>query len=107
MKDRILINKKLIPYKFNILLASDMYELEIHYNSNADLFTVRLYKDEQMVCAGEPIMYGMPLFADFYKVGKIPCLTIIPLDESGGNDLVTWDNMSETVFLCIDDEGDS
>lgn len=105
MKDKIIITKSQIPYKFEILLASDFFTFEIHYNTKADLFTIKLYKDGKMMCAGEPIIYGMPLFNDFYTVGKIPCLTIIPIDESENRDIVTWDNFGETVFLCIDDEG--
>lgn len=105
MKDKIIITKSQIPYKFDILLASTFFTFEMHYNSKADLFTIRLYKDGKMLCAGEPIIYGMPLFNDFYKVGEIPCITIIPMDESENTDVVTWNNFGETVFLCIDDEG--
>lgn len=104
MKDKIIVNKSQIPYKFDILLASDVFTLEFHYNSKADMFTVKLYKDGEMMCAGEPILYGMPLFNDFYTVGRIPCLTIVPLDESDNRDIVTWENFGETIFLCIDDE---
>ena len=34
--------------------------------------------------------------------GKYPAVDIVPYDESGENNAVTFDNLNETVFLCID-----
>ena len=105
MKDRILINKNMIPYSYNIMLWDNLYEIEINYNKTEDLFTIALYKDNLCICFGEPIIYGVPLFKDIYNYG-FPSVTIIPYDESEINNKVTYDNFNETVFLCIDDEGD-
>ena len=44
MKDRIIINKNLIPYTFEILLGDIWYEIEVNYNETADLF-VENYKN--------------------------------------------------------------
>ena len=44
----------------------------------------------------------MPLFQEVYEAGKFPVLDIVPLDESGQENNVTWDNFGETVFLTID-----
>ena len=101
-KDRILITKDLIPYTFNILLADEMFSLTVNYNEKRDLFTVALEKDGEMICEGEPIMYGFPLFHDLYVVDKYPCIDIIPIDESGDNNTVTFKNLNETVFLTVD-----
>ena len=76
MKDRILINKDLIPYTFEILLGDIWYEIEVNYNETADLFTLALYKDGKTISAGEPIIYGKPLFSDIYST-DFPPLVIV------------------------------
>lgn len=102
MRDKVEINKELIPYSFNIMLEEDLFELEINYNSSADLFTVSLYRDEMAIIYGEPLVYGVPLFTDVFDPEQYPVIVLIPLDESGQTDVVKWDNFNTTVFLCID-----
>lgn len=102
MRDRILIDKTLIPYSFDILLAAEWFTFEIHYNEIADLFTVTLSKDDNVIIFGEPVIYGVPLFTDLYQSGIYPALEIVPLDESGQETEVTWDNLNVTVFLTIE-----
>ena len=107
MRDRIEINKELIPYTFDILLGGEMFNIRVDYNSYADMFTLTIYKDGELICAGEPVIYGVPLWGDVYEAGKYPAVDIIPLDESGEANAVTWDNFNETVFLVIvNQEGD-
>lgn len=101
MKDRILINKSLIPYSFEIELGGFMYMFIVKYNSFSDLFTVTVYKGNDLICT-EPIMYGQRMFHDIYIADKYPAIDIIPLDESGKENKVTWDNFNKTVFLTID-----
>ena len=101
-KDRILITKDLIPYSFNILLADELFNLTISYNENHNFFTVALEKDGEVICNGEPIVYGVPLFRDIYEAGKYPAIDIIPIDESGEQNTVTFENFNEVVFLTID-----
>lgn len=104
MKDRIPISKTRIPYRFEMTLGNEQFTFEIGYNATADLFTVSTFKAGKLICANEPLKYGLPLWGDCYMVGNFPCLTILPLDESGEANQVTWRNFGETVFLCIDDE---
>lgn len=99
------INKDLVPYKFNILLANELYEMRIGYNETADLFTVSLSKNGIELCVGEPIIYGQPLFGDLINRGEFPNCTITPIDESGATTAVSFDNLSETVLLIV--EGDT
>lgn len=106
MRDIIEVDKSLIPYSFDILLAKDLFNLEFHYNKTADIFTVTLSKNGEVLIYNEPIMYGMPLFADSYVSDVYPMLDIVPLDESGKESKVTYENFGETVFLTIDDIGD-
>lgn len=103
MRDRIEINKDLVPYSFSILLADQWFELFINYNETADLFTVSLYKDEELICT-EPVVYAVPLFRDLYQPETYPDIEIVPFDESGQNCVVTFDNFNELVYLVIDDE---
>lgn len=101
MRDRILIEKELIPYSFDILLGSEWFNLDFQYNNTADLFTVTLSKDDVILVYNEPIVYGVPLFADLYQSGVFPMLDIVAYDESEQENTVTWDNFNETVFLTV------
>lgn len=102
MKDRIIVKKDLIPYGFDIALGKDKFNMRFAYNQGADLFTVTLYRDGILLCNAEPIIYGVPLFRDIYVGGVFPALDIVPLDESGQEQEVTWGNFGETVFLTIE-----
>ena len=102
MKDRIEIKKSLIPYNFNILLAGEVFNIRVDYNKAADLFVLRLEKNGETICAGEPVIYGVPLWQDVFVSGKYPVLVIVPLDEAQNMNAVTYDNLNETVFLIID-----
>ena len=103
MRDCIEINKDLVPYQFNILLADEWFELYVDYNATADLFTVTIYKDDEMVCT-EPLILGVPLFNDVYQPERFPSVTLVPYGE--GENAITFENLGETVFLTVDDEGD-
>lgn len=95
------INKDIIPYTFNIMLADELFEFRIDYNDTADIYTVSLSKDGVEICTGEPIIYGQPLFGDLVNRGNFPKVTITPIDESGENNSVTFDNLSSTVLLVV------
>lgn len=99
-RDRILIEKANIPYRFSIALPRELFELEIRYNETEDLFTVALYKDSTLICI-EPMLYGRRLFGQLYQPQQYPAISIIPNDSSGEESRVTWDNFGDTVFLEI------
>lgn len=104
-KDRIIIEKANIPYRFSIALPYSVFELEIRYNSTADLFTVGLYQNNVLICI-EPIIYGRQLFRQLYQPKIFPALIIIPNGSSNENTAVKWSNFNETVFLEIDNTGE-
>lgn len=104
MRDYIPINKELVPYSFNILLADEWFELLVDYNGTADMFTVSVYKEGNLVCA-EPLILGVPLFKDTYRPG-FPAVTLVPQDPSGTEKRVSYENLGKSVFLTIDDEPD-
>lgn len=99
-KEYIEIEKELIPYSFEIELGAEIFELEIRYNQVGDYFTIDLYKDGEVLCYGEKIVYGEPLFDAIYD-SRFPAPTIIPMDVSGNETRVGWDNLNETVFLVV------
>lgn len=101
----IQIDKLLIPCKFNILLGGEWFGLNIRYNAVAELFTVDLYKDDELICAGEPIVYDIPLWKAVRKDGLFPNVDIIPTDPSGEANRVTYDNLFDTVLLAVTDRG--
>lgn len=107
-RDIIEINKGLVPYEFDIVLADETFKIGINFNETAELFTADLSKlneesgEYEEICKGEPIVYGKKLWEDVYITSKYPAVDIVPLDESGENNAVTFDNLNETVFLCID-----
>lgn len=105
MRDYVEINKELIPYQFNILLAGEWFELYVDYNKTADMFTLTLYKDDELISA-EPLVLGVPMFRDVYQPEKFPAIMLVPYDPSGNAENVSYDNLGVSVFLTIDDEGD-
>ena len=105
--DVLEIKKDLLPYVCNIQLAGEVFTLHFNHNATADLFTVDLYKDGELVCAGEPIIYGQPLWADVFQPGDFPALEIIPKDPSGENNAVTFDNLGRTVLMIVRNGGEA
>lgn len=103
--DTLEINKELLPYTCDMLLAGELFTLKVNYNATADLFTLDLYKDGALICAGEPIVYGVRLWQDVYNPELFPAVDIIPTDPSGESDTVTFDNLGKTVLLIIDNGG--
>lgn len=106
-RDRIIIEKSIVPCTFDILLGDEVFNLTVNYNAKHDFFTVALEKDGETICEGEPLVYGFPLFHDFYQVDRCPAIDIVPIDESGEQNAVTFKNFGETVFLTVmnyDDE---
>ena len=101
-RDRIIFEKSELPCTFDILLGDELFNLTISYNERPDFFTVGLEKDGETLCEGEPLIYGMPLFGDFYQPESFPGIEILPLDESGEQNIVTFENLGKTVFLTVD-----
>lgn len=104
MRDYIEIKKELIPYRFNILLADEWFELYVDYNKTGDMYTISLYKDDELIST-EPLILDTTLFKDVYQPTKFPAINIIPYDPSNNASNVSSSNLEETVFLSIDDEG--
>lgn len=104
--DVLEINKELLPYECTILLAGEEFGLKFSYNATAQLFTVDLYREGELICAGEPIIYGVPLWSDVYRADTFPAIDIIPIDPSGEAKAVTFDNLGDRVLLIVDNGED-
>lgn len=100
-KDRLHINKTLLPYRFSILLGDELFEMGFAYNENHDFFTVSLSRSGEVLTNGEPVVYGVPLFQDIYITDTFPAIEIVPIDESQNTFNATFKNMENTVFLTV------
>ncbi len=107
IRDKILIEKDQIPFRFEILLGAELFTLSIQYNQSEDLFTVGLERDGETLCTAEPIIYGQPLWNNQKQPTLYPAVEIIPLDESGQENEITWNNFGVTTFLYIDNAEES
>lgn len=104
MRSVININKELIPYTFDILLGGKTFTIRVDYNATGDLFVLSLYKDKQLIRAGQPLIYGKKLWETVRVTKDFPLESIVPFDESGESIAVSFNNLNETVFLVIDDQ---
>lgn len=108
-RDIIEIEANRVPYEFNIVLANETFQIGVEYNETAEFFVLSLAKMNEEtgefveVCAGEPLVYGVPLWNDVYRSGKFPAPVIVPFDESEEANAVTFDNLGRNVFLMLDD----
>lgn len=100
---RIEVDKDNLPESFDIDLGADTYTLAFDYNETGDFFTVDLINNDEALVYGEKLMYGRPLFEDVEN-NDFPAPTIIPLDPSGKETTITFENFGVTVFLEVDDE---
>ncbi len=96
------INKALIPYNFNIALGGELFDLRVDYNYTGEFFTIELSKNGETLCAGEPIIYGKPLFSDV-RNSMFPKLNIIPLDPSDYYNAISFDNLCDNVLLVVEE----
>ena len=104
MRKYIDVKKERMPYSLDILLGRELFNLKFQYNQADDLFTVDLSRDNIVICYGEPIIYGVPLFRDVYISGLFPKVDILPFSASGSDDAVTYANFGAGVRLMVDDE---
>jgi hypothetical protein len=95
------IEKELIPYQFEIELANELFILEIQYNKRFDFFTIDISKNEQPLVYGEKLILNRPLFDGLANI-ELPKVNIVPRDRAGIETRITYDNLSETVFLYVE-----
>lgn len=94
------IDKDSIPYRFDIALSGEVFNIETHYNATGDFFTVNLSKNGDKLVNGEKLTYGVPLFSSLTDK-RLPKVTLTPYDVAGVETRVLYDNLGESVFLFI------
>lgn len=98
----ISIFKDSVPYEFSVMLEAELFRFIVRYNKRRDIFTVDLFKDENLLVQGEPLIYGFPLFGDV-EDENFPIVQLVPLDEARREHEVTFENLNKTVFLAVMD----
>ncbi|WP_035350976.1 phage baseplate plug family protein [Fictibacillus gelatini] len=105
-KDYIEIDKEELPVRFEIDFAEETFVMEVFYNEIGDFFSVNLFDlNEEPIVLGEKLILNRELWSDITDQ-RLPAPSLIPLDESGKEDRITFENFGETVFLFIDDVPD-
>lgn len=100
------IEKDMIPYTFEITLGIEVFIFDVLYNDRESLFTVNLYdKDRNPLAYGEPLIYGEVLF-DAVRDLDFPIVELRPMDESGEESEITYENMNDKVLLAVDYSGE-
>lgn len=99
------IEKEQIPYRFEIDLSGAVFAFEVNYNSEYDFFTVDVELDGEVLITGNKLVYGVPLFS-YSSDERLPQVEIIPFDEAGITQEVTWATLGEMVFLYVFEKGE-
>lgn len=91
-----------LPERFEFSFGNRTYNIEVHYNSVGEFFTVSIY-DYNMVpiIIGEKMVLNQPLW-DASTNSRLPLERIVPMDEAGNETVLTKDNFGKTVFLYLD-----
>lgn len=100
--DYIEIDKDLIPYRFDIELADEEYEIEVNHNERFDFFTIDLYRNGIPLIVGEKMMLNKPLFDGIANI-ELPKVKITPEDRAESESRITFENLESTVFLYVSD----
>ncbi|AKF92724.1 phage baseplate plug family protein [Brevibacillus laterosporus] len=97
------IEKELIPYKMEIELGVELFEIEINYNDRFHFFTLDLIKNNELLVMGAKLVYGVPVFEAF-EDNRFPAPLLLPIDPAGREKHITWDNFGETVLLQVGED---
>lgn len=94
------IEKRKIPYEFELNLKGETFQFEVFYNTVGDFFTVNLYKNHKLIKYGEKIVYQVPLFSSVRHL-DIPKVVILPDDTTKEAIRANYNNLNEDVFLYV------
>jgi hypothetical protein len=89
-----------VPYKIQIRLGVNTYELEVHFNPSDETFTLDLLKSGVALAYGEKLIYNRILF-EAVRDQEFPGILIIPTDLSGVETHVLPSNFTSSVHLLV------
>lgn len=96
-------DKEEVPVIFDIDIGEEQFTMGINYNQTNDFFTCDLWDSGgDVIVLGEKMIINRPLFDDLVDE-RLPGPASVPMDESGKEDRITYENFGVTVFLYIDD----
>lgn len=103
------IAKDNIPEYFSIVLGVETFILSFAYNDVDDFFTVSLLQPNETgenteMIMGEKLILNKPLWSDFTNL-DLPGPQLVPMDLSGQEKRITWENFNKTVFLYVNNGG--
>lgn len=102
-RDYIDLKKEEIPVVFDIDIGEEEFSMGFNYNQTHDFFTIDLWDSSgDVIVLGEKMLLNRPLFEDIYD-DRLPAPSLVPMDESGNETRITYDNFYVNVFLYIDD----
>ena len=105
-KEKLDIEVEDVPLVFDTSVGDDAFSMGINYNEIGDFYTVDLYDNAgDPLIMGEKLIYGKRLWRD-YVDESLPAVDLVPLDESGIDNVVNKDTFGSTVFLYIDEPDD-
>lgn len=97
------IDKQNLPDRFEFPFGESNFILRVDYNKSQDFFTIDIFTiaDEPIVL-GEVMRLNERLWADIIDE-RLPSIDLVPMDESGLEKTITFENFCKSVFLYLDD----
>lgn len=97
------IEKNELPVEFEIELGGVDYIFGVNRNESQDILTVDLWTIDRIpLVFGERLILNEQLWQDIIDE-RLPAIDLMPLDESGAETELTFDNFMATVFIYVDD----
>lgn len=96
------IDRDSIPYSIYVDLRGTIIQFEFHYNTISDSFTVNLSdQDGGIIVEGKRIVYGADLLSSIVDDRLPPTLAIVPMDDAGMHQDITWNNISDIKLFFV------
>lgn len=96
---RLQFDKRKIPIEFYLTSDGVKYKFKLRYNKARNSLYLDLYLDDDTIVS-EKITYGVPLFSSLTDYRK-PNLTLIAYDISNSAEIVTYQNLNDSVYIYV------
>lgn len=100
--DSLQINVEEIPYKQLVVIADEEFNIQFRYNEMSDTMEVDLLDtQDQIIHAGETMIYDTPLWYAFQGQEKYPKRLIVPTSIDGLERPVNLVTLGSSVVLVV------